>query len=125
MYSLKSDCSINEAGLWEQIWLWNVPYGFVALLTILLFVVSFCLLKRGFKNAKFQKLIEVDFLTLLSPWQSCHLHSSWKLQVITTSLSRIIVMPFGGLICYTSQIHSVVPSFLSLYFLPFIYPSLL
>ena len=39
LYSLKSDCSINEAGLWEQIWLWNVPYGFVALLTILLFVV--------------------------------------------------------------------------------------
>jgi len=64
MYSLKSDSSINEAGLWEQIWLWNVPYGFVALLTILLFVV-FCLLKRGFKNAKFQKLIEVGFFDSL------------------------------------------------------------
>ena len=65
MYSLKSDCSINEAGLWEQIWLWNVPYGFVALLTILLFVASFCLLGRGLRNAKFQKLVEVGFFDSL------------------------------------------------------------
>jgi len=68
MYSLKSDCSINEAGLWEDIWLWNVPYGFVALLTILPFVASwFCLLGRGIRNAKFQKLIEVgSFDSLIS-----------------------------------------------------------
>jgi len=58
-------CSINEAGLWEQIWLWNVPYGFVALLTILLFVASFCLLGRGLTNSKFQKLVEVGFFDSL------------------------------------------------------------
>ena len=101
LYSLKSDCSINEAGLWEQIWLWNVPYGFVALLTILLFVVSFCLLKRGFKNAKFQKLIEVDFLTLLSPWQSCHLHSSWKLHYFSFQDHRYAI--WGSYLLYLSN----------------------
>ena len=65
IYSLNSDCSTNEAGLWEQVWLWNAPYGLVALLTILLFVASFCLLKRGLRNAKFQKLIEVGFVDSL------------------------------------------------------------
>jgi len=35
-------------------------------------------------------------LTLLSPWHSCHLHSYWKLHVITTSLSRIIIYAVWG-----------------------------
>ena len=67
---LEQDCSTNPAGLWEQIWLWDVPFGIVAVLTHVLLVGSLCLLGYGIKNAKVYnyKLIEVgiiDYLLLL------------------------------------------------------------
>jgi len=60
---------VNEAGLWEEMWLWSVPYGFVALLTILMFVASFCLLMYAkFHSQKrvrfFDSLISLAFLSV-------------------------------------------------------------
>ena len=66
---LDPDCSIHMAGLWEQIWLWDVPFGFVAFLTLVLFIASLCVLGYGVKNIKTQKLIEVgilDYVLLLA-----------------------------------------------------------
>ena len=66
---LDPDCSIHMAGLWEQIWLWNVPFGAVAFLTLVLFIASLCVLGYGVKNIKTQKLIEVgilDYVLLLA-----------------------------------------------------------
>jgi len=66
---LDPNCSIHTAGLWEQIWLWNVPFGFVALLTLILFIASLCVLGYGVKNIKTQRLIEVgilDYVLLLA-----------------------------------------------------------
>ena len=57
------------AGLWEQIWLWDVPFGVVAFLTLVLFIASLCVLGHGVKNTKAQKLIEVgvlDFVLLMA-----------------------------------------------------------
>ena len=70
IHSLEQDCTTNSAGLWEQIWLWDVPFGIVAVLTHILLVGSLCLLGYGIKNAKVYnyKLIEVgiiDYLLLL------------------------------------------------------------
>ena len=66
---LDPDCSIHMAGLWEQIWLWDVPFGVVAFLTLVLFIASLCVLGHGVKNTKAQKLIEVgvlDFVLLMA-----------------------------------------------------------
>ena len=56
--------------MWEQIWLWDVPFGIVAVLTHVLLIGSVCLLGYGIKNAKVHnyKLIEVgiiDYLLLI------------------------------------------------------------
>ena len=66
---LDPDCSIHMAGLWEQIWLWDVPFGVVAFLTLILFIASLRVLGHGVKNTKAQKLIEVgvlDFVLLMA-----------------------------------------------------------
>ena len=67
---LEQNCTTNTVGLWEQIWLWDVPFGIAAFLTLILLIGSLCLLGYGIKNAKVHnyKLIEVgiiDYLLLL------------------------------------------------------------
>ena len=67
---LEQNCNTNTVGLWEQIWLWDVPFGIAAVLTLVLLIGSLCLLGYGIKNAKVHnyKLIEVgiiDYLLLL------------------------------------------------------------
>ena len=67
---LDQNCTTNTAGWWEQLWLWNVPFGIVAFLTHVLLIGSLCLLGYGIKNAKVYnyKLIEVgiiDYLLLI------------------------------------------------------------
>ena len=52
----KSDCS-KQDGWWEQIVLWDVPFGIVALLTIVLFIASLCLLCYGTKHAQLKKML--------------------------------------------------------------------
>ena len=41
---LEQNCNTNTAGLWEQIWLWDVPFGIAAFLTLVLLNGSLCLL---------------------------------------------------------------------------------
>ena len=52
----KSDCS-KQDGWWEQLALWDIPFGIVALLTVILFIASLCLLCYGTKHAQVKKLI--------------------------------------------------------------------
>jgi len=59
---LNQDCSIHTAGLWEQIWLWLVPYGAAGFLALVLFIASLCVLGYGAKNAKARKVIKVGIL---------------------------------------------------------------
>ena len=56
-----SEHSSCTAGLWEEIWLSTVPFGFVGFLLLLLFTVSLCLLGYRIKNARVDRraLIEV------------------------------------------------------------------
>ena len=66
---LDEDCSRRLAGWWEQIWLWDVPFGVVAFLTLVLFIASLCVLGYAVKNTKAHNLIEVgilDYVLLLA-----------------------------------------------------------
>ena len=69
IHSLEQNCSTNPAGLWEQIWLWDVPFGIVSFVILVLFVGSLCQLGYGIKNAKVHRLIQVgavDYLLFLT-----------------------------------------------------------
>ena len=56
--SIEKNCTIHTAGLVEQIVLWNVPFAVVALLTLVLFITSSCLLGCAIKNSEAQHLLE-------------------------------------------------------------------
>ena len=60
--SLNEDCSTHVAGLWEQIWLWFIPFGAAAFLVLVLFIASLCVLGYAAKNAKAHKWIKVGIL---------------------------------------------------------------
>ena len=64
---LEQNCTTNAAGMWEQIWLWDVPFGIAAVLTLILLIGSLCLLGYGIKNAKVYnyKLLEVGIIDYL------------------------------------------------------------
>ena len=69
IHSLEQNCSTNLAGLLEQIWLWDVPFGIVSFVILVLFVGSLCQLGYGIKNAKVHRLIQVgavDYLLFLT-----------------------------------------------------------
>ena len=55
----KENCTENAIGQAEQIALWNVPFGLMALLTLVLFIAALCLLCCAVKNTKLQRLIDV------------------------------------------------------------------
>lgn len=56
IHNIESDCSSHIAGLWEQVWLLIVPFGFIVLLALVLFTTLLCL--YGTKSSRIA-LIEV------------------------------------------------------------------
>ena len=62
---LEQNCTTNSAGQWEQIWLWNVPFGMASFMILTLFVGSLCQLGYGIKNAKVHRLIQVGTVVYL------------------------------------------------------------
>ena len=67
---IRQNCTTNvtTTEMWEQIWLWHVPYRIVSFMVLVLFVGSLCQLGYGLRNAKVHKLIDVgivDYLLLL------------------------------------------------------------
>ena len=58
----ETDCSVHIAGSWEQVWLWYVPFGLVAVLTLGLFLASLCLLGYRIKSARVKKQIVVRII---------------------------------------------------------------
>ena len=69
IHSLEQNCTTILAGWWEQIWLWDVPFGIVSFMILVLFVGSLCQLGYGIKNAKVHRLIQVgavDYLLVLT-----------------------------------------------------------
>ena len=73
--SIEKNCTIHTAGLVEQIVLWDVPFGLVVLVTLVLFITSLCLLGYVVKTSEAQNLIEkvitdsvfsLAFLTVMS-----------------------------------------------------------
>ena len=60
----ETDCSVHSAGSWEQVWLWYVPLGLLAILTLGLFLASLCLLgyRIKLKNARVKKQIVVKII---------------------------------------------------------------
>ena len=62
---LEQNCTTNSAGLWEQIWLWHVPFGIASFMILVLFVGSLCQLGYGIKNAKVHRLIQVGAVDYL------------------------------------------------------------
>ena len=68
-HSLEQNCTTNPAGLWEQIWLWDVPFGIAFFVILVLFVGSLCQLGYGVKTAKVHRLVQVgivDYLLFLT-----------------------------------------------------------
>ena len=61
---LEQNCTTNSAGQWEQIWLWNVPFGMASFMILMLFVGSLCQLGYGIKNAKVHRLIQVGTVSI-------------------------------------------------------------
>ena len=57
--SKEKNCTIHIAGLAEQIVLWDVPLGLMALLTLVVFIAALCLLCCAVKNTKLQRLIDI------------------------------------------------------------------
>ena len=73
--SIEKNCTIHTAGLVEQIVLWDLPFGLVVLITLVLFTASLCLLGYAIKDSKAQNVIEkvitdsifsLVFLTVMS-----------------------------------------------------------
>jgi len=73
--SIEKNCTIHTAGLVEQIVLWDLPFGLVVLITLVLFIASLCLLGYAIKDSKAQNVIEkvitdsifsLVFLTVMS-----------------------------------------------------------
>ena len=73
--SIEKNCTIHTAGLVEQIVLWDLPFGFVVLITLVLFITSLCLLGCVIKNSEAHNVIEkvitdsifsLVFLTVMS-----------------------------------------------------------
>ena len=64
---IRQNCTTNvtTTEMWEQIWLWHVPYGIVSFVILVLFVGSLCQLGYGLKNAKVHKLIDVGIVDYL------------------------------------------------------------
>ena len=57
--SKEKNCTQNAIGQAEQIALWDVPFGLMALLTLVLFIAALCLLCCAAKNTKLQRLIDI------------------------------------------------------------------
>ena len=69
IHTLEQNCTTNSAGLWEQIWLWYVPFVIASFVILVLFVGSLCQVGYGIKNAKVHGLIQVgavDYLLALT-----------------------------------------------------------
>ena len=62
--SSKENCDEHTAGRMAQIVLWNAPFGFVALLTLMLVIAALCLLCCSFKKSKL-KLNSIVILVFL------------------------------------------------------------
>ena len=119
-FHVEKNCSelTCTAGLWEDIWLSSVPFGFVAVLTLLLFTTSLCLLGYGIKTAKIEKfaLIEVGithivfFLTLLAliyvllPFQS---FTHQRFTVISGPIA-VMLIPLTLLIAIHLPLSSII-----------------
>ena len=99
----ESDCSKHTAGLWELIWLWNVPYGIVAILTFGLIIGSLCLLHCGvkFKSSSVQNRIItvgiIDFFSFIVFLGLSLVLCALEVVVIATSLNQDY---FGLLVSY-------------------------
>ena len=85
---IETDCSTHVAGMWQKIWLLDVPAGLVALLAVVVFTASLCLLGYGTKNAGVEKLVLIEvgitesifFLTILVV-----VLSQWSVEVTAKS----------------------------------------
>ena len=62
---IQNNCSNHTAGFWEQILLGKIPFGLVALITLVLFITSLCLLRHAIKNVKLDSLLSIAFLVFM------------------------------------------------------------
>ena len=72
--SIKENCTINTAGLHQQIALWNVPFGLVALLTLSLVIGNRVCSAMLASSLEFGKVLRIHFPLLLLPLFSCSSH---------------------------------------------------
>ena len=86
--SLESNCSIQEAAIWDVIGLWIAPAGLVTLLTFALSTASLFLLCYAMKNTKLQKLIEVDITVSIMLLDAIFIP-------ITSIVSTMLPLQFG------------------------------
>ena len=92
---IQNNCSNHTAGFWEQILLGKMSFGLVALITLVLFITSLCLLRRAMKNVKLDSLFSIAFLVFM-----CMLSFAQELMIYKQSyvvwLSIAILTPLCG-----------------------------
>lgn len=64
--TIEKNCTMHTAGLAEQIVFWNIPFGFVALLTLLPFIAALCLLHYANKHGNHPKMMITDSILSLA-----------------------------------------------------------
>ena len=89
----EKNCSLSNAGILEQTWLWDVPFVTIAFLTSILFTVSLYQLGRGIKKAKVEKmaLIEVGITNIVFFLTFLILAVLWYLQQTNTYITWLLI----------------------------------
>ena len=105
-WCLKENCSKDTVDYNLQIALWNVPYGLVALLTLVFFITALCLLRctiRRWKLGLINSIVIFVFLvttfamcileltTCVYLKFECHNHDTWLAYAVSTPLGQLAI----------------------------------
>ena len=105
--NFRKDCSdYNQSVIVVQIMLWNVPYGLVAILTLVFFIVALCLLRRTIRKCKLGLINSIVILAfLITTFTMCilelvtcvylkykrHNYAAWLVFVISTPPGQLAI----------------------------------
>ena len=104
--TLREDCSIRTEGYFLKIGVWNVPYGVVALLTLVSFITALCLLRRTTRRWKLGLINSiVIFAFLVTTFTMCILELTacvylkfdrcdlifWLVHAVSTPLGQLAI----------------------------------
>ena len=103
--SKEKNCTQNAIGQAEQIALWDVPFGLMALLTLVLFIAALCLLRQIIKTCKLEVINSVViFVFLIITFAMCilelatcdvslaeYIYAAWIVYALSTPLGQLAI----------------------------------